>query len=104
MNAPDKPTSPIKTYRILARCEQFFEIDVKASSPENACKRIQERLKRDASAQGLVNVEDGKPSGYSWSPPNECGYVISGDELPSGLDGVFSFWDGEKIVQNKIKS
>jgi hypothetical protein len=102
MSETEDKTQKMETYRIQTVCNQRFEFDAKAASPENACKRITEWQKRNASMKGLVNVEDGRPCGHTWSPPEECAYIVTGGALPDGSDGVFAFWDGEKIVQKKI--
>jgi hypothetical protein len=102
MDETEEKTQKMQTYRVSTVCSQRFEFDVKAASPENASKRINEWQKRNASMKGLVNVEEGRPSGYTWVPPEECAYIVTGGLLPDGSDGVFAFWDGEKIVRKKI--
>lgn len=73
-------------------------------SPEGACKKLHERLKRDAGTKPRPVPDDAMPGAYSWMPPEECSYVLSGGDVPVDPTGnSFMTWNGKKFVREKIE-
>lgn len=69
------------TYRITVGRLQHAYIDIDALSPENACKRLQARLKSD---NDLEMPDDIHPMLSSWNDPDDEGegWIITGGDIP----------------------
>ena len=91
-------------YRIVPMRGVTYVFDIKSQSPEKACERLHERLKRDAGlAETYKEPHDAAVFGHSWFPPEEVGYLISGGDLPEDPTGkTCHVWNGTKIVRMKI--
>ena len=97
-------TRKLGTYRILAMRSQIYEIEVKAMSPEGACKTLWERLRRDTK---LDAPTDAKLHGSSWNDPADSGHawMIEGGNLDADIgDGNCQVWNGHEIIRTKVYS
>lgn len=91
-----------QAYRIVAGRQQYFEFEVVATSPENACKRLYERLRRN---NALEAPDDRKNWTSAWLDPSDKGdaWLIAGGELPQDPTAKTSlYWDGKEIKRGKL--
>ncbi len=101
----ESPEKKMAEYRMVVMRGRAYEYTIKATSFENASKRLRERLDRDAGTDNLSYEEpvDAMPGSHFWFAPEDMKWFVGGGEIPVDPSGeTVMVWNGAEVARGRF--
>lgn len=95
----------ITEYRMVVMRGRAYEYTVKATSFENAAKRLKARLERDSDTDNATYEEpaDAQPGSHFWFAPEDMEWFVGGGEIPTDPSGeTVAMWNGAEVKRRRF--